>query len=455
MAEESFQELFSRDKNQGSGDEEEEKRYRERARQLEQELLSLIGGAAAAEPATPEAAEKEEKRAESPLQDQLFSLIGGATPAEQVTEVPGVTPAAPQPPSVEAPAEAQPIPSQVEERKGEVKEPAKPSFFSRLVPSRWREKGIAEKRERRIIRKPSRLSLPLILPSLQRVITLSIEGTNLRFLSFARGKVESWGNEPFPARLLREGYVVDPEGMGQVIRSALRSGGITQGKVLCAFPGVGAVSRVLSLPRVAKSELDKVVVREMRRTMALSAETHHLVWQPLPGKGRELKVFLLAVPREPLYAWVHALQAAGLKPQAIDLKPLALARGVNQKDAIIANVESNSIELVIVLNDFPVLMRAVTLGGEAITPEDAAARLLEELDRTLSFYNETNRANPLNPEIAVYLTGELAASSTLVGEVATVTGHPVAPLEPSLRVPKDLPLASFMVNIGLLLKTLR
>lgn len=288
----------------------------------------------------------------------------------------------------------------------------------------------------------------------KRVIALSLEGASLKLLSFSRGEVETWAQVPVNPRFLRGGYVADPQGMGEVIGSALRARGITSGRLVCAFPGLGTISRQLSLPRAAETNLSDVVSREARRLMAYSPDSHYLFWQVLPGKNPSLGVYVLAVPREPLAALAEAVRVAHFKPWFIELKAQALARSVNQRQAIIAHGEANALEMAIVVDDLPVLLRSALLGEESQVPELGAGRLVDELGRTIDFYNSTHREAPLSMAIPVHLTGDLATHPPLAEAVTAATGRAVSPLAPPLPLPAGFPVASFMVNLGLVLRKL-
>ena len=291
-------------------------------------------------------------------------------------------------------------------------------------------------------------------PFRRRIISLSIEGITLRILSFDGGKIERWASVPFNPIFLVNGFVADPIGLGQVIRIALIEREFGKGRLVTALPGLGSVSRVLNVPRVDKGRLGGVVDREARRVMSISPETSHLVWQALPGKAVQQQVYVLATPKEPLYSLVEAIKVAGITPKIVDLKPLALARAVNQQNAIIANGESNSIELAIIVDDIPRMVRSVYLGAEVMNRERVAIQLAEELSRSISYYNDSNRANPLDRDIPIYLTGEAAEDPRLAIMVSDLAKRRVAPLEPALKLPPDFPLAQYMVNIGLVLKAI-
>ena len=264
--------------------------------------------------------------------------------------------------------------------------------------------------------------------------------------------IESWDSVAFDPQILKVGQIADPDGLGAVIRSALEGRDVLKSQVVCAMPGLRSVSRVIIIPKVGKKELPTVVPREVGKLMTVSEDDNYIYWQELPYEGDQMQIFVLVVPKEPLLVFLEALKIAGLTPSVLDLKPLALVRAVNQKEAIIATGESNSMELIIVVDDVPVLIRSVFLGEGVVTQDYAVGRISDELGRTILTYNEINKDNPLDPEIPIYLSGAAAGGVPFALNVAALTGRTVQPLEPPVVYPEGFPIADFMVNVGLILK---
>jgi type IV pilus assembly protein PilM len=286
----------------------------------------------------------------------------------------------------------------------------------------------------------------------ERIISISIEGTDVRIVHSSGISVESWDSVAFDPQILKVGQIADPDGLGAVIRSALEGRDVLKSQVVCAMPGLRSVSRVITIPKVGKKELTTVVPREVNKLMTVSEEDNYIYWQDLPAVGDQMQVFVIVVPKEPLLTFLDALRIAGLAPSVLDLKPLSLVRAVNQKDAIIATGESNSMELIIVVEDVPVLIRSVFLGEGVVTQDYAVGRISDELGRTILTYNEINKDNPLDPEIPIYLSGAAAGGVPFALNVAALTGRTVQPLEPPVMYPEGFPIADFMVNVGLILK---
>jgi type IV pilus assembly protein PilM len=348
--------------------------------------------------------------------------------------------------------------------RAEQKSKAKEAAEARVKPPKKAvAKAKAEKKAKaapRRAKKPAR-GMPRF-PTLQigggkggkRIISLSVEGTDLRLVTFYRDSIESWERVPLNPQFLQMGHVADPEGLGGAIKNALEGKGVKNSHVVCAIPEMRAVSRVISVPTVGKKEMDTIVPREVRRLMTVSEEDNYIHWQALPAGKEQTQVFVLVIPREGVLQFLEALRLGGVKPHALDLKPLALMRAVNQKDAIIANGESYSVELAIVVDDVPILIRSIFIGEGEIAEDYAVGRISDEIRRTIVTYDETNKENPLDPDIPIYLSGAAASSVPFALNVAAFTGRTVQPLEPPIHCPVDFPLSDFMVNVGLILKIL-
>lgn len=375
-----------------------------------------------------------------PLAEEFASLFGKAPPA------PGTTRPSPSPVVVHIP------PASQGKEPPPIVSPVLEPVSGMEVPST--EAGAEVSFEHEVIAgpKPSRTFGGLNFLQ-KRLISLSIDGLNLRLLTMSGSSVETWASVPIPPQLFREGYIANTAGLGEAIEKTLKSQNINPGRLVCSFTSLGSISRILSLPQAARKDMANIVPRELRRG-AVNPDNYSISWQILPSKIGPIQVYVIGVPKEPLLAFVEALRLAKLKPAVIELKLLALARAINQKDAIIAHGERDSLEMAIVVGAVPSLLRGIYLGSDT-TPEQVAGRLTEELERTINFYNGTHRENPLDPQIPIYITGEIANYLKLTSNLLPTLGRNIAPLEHPLKLPEGFPLTTFMVNIGLVLRGYR
>lgn len=288
----------------------------------------------------------------------------------------------------------------------------------------------------------------------RRVVTLSLEGAWLRLLGVRGREVEFWADIPFDERLLQHGQVGDTQALGALIGETFRSRGLPRSRVVAAVSGLGAVSRIVTLTTPGVS-LAEAVEREARKVLPESLVEVTLYWQAIdPRASAAPRVFLLALPREALARVIEMFQVAGIQPVALDLKPLALYRAVACKDAIVANVDGQTLDIVIVVDDLPALLRTISLGDGAGSRDFVIGRLTDELARTVRYYNDTNRATALPMDAPIVLAGEEVADPALGANLEALTGHPVQPPRPPLDYPADFPVERYLVNVGLALKSL-
>lgn len=292
------------------------------------------------------------------------------------------------------------------------------------------------------------------MPFARRLVTLSLEGAWLRILGTRGRSVEFWADVPFDERLLHEGRIGDVQALGALIGETFRLRGLPRSRVVAAVPGLNAVSRIITVTNPGPNLAEAIEV-ETRKFLPESLSDFNLYWQAVdPRSGPTPRVFVLATPREAVQAMIETLQVAGIAPIALDLKPLALYRAIGAKDAVVANLESTTLDIVIVVDDLPVQLRTVYLGDGTGTTEFLLGRLTDELSRTVRSYHDTNRAAPLPVGAPVYLSGEDVGDAGLIANIEALTGHPVQPPRPPLDYPVDFPVERYLVNVGLALKSI-
>jgi type IV pilus assembly protein PilM len=295
------------------------------------------------------------------------------------------------------------------------------------------------------------MKLPFGLGS-SEVVTLSLEGSDVRLLSAEGSQVSLWAETKLAPGLVREGLVVDTAAVGKAIDELLTDYGVSRKKVVTALTGLRAIPRILTLPKIKANLLDDAVRREARKEMPLALDTLYLSWQTVAEKGDQRQIYLLGVSRELLDAHYQALQAAGASPAATDLKPLALVRAVNRAEAVIADLEEESLTIVLVVEGVPVIMRSFPFESGAGPLSQKVNQLVEELTQTIRFYNESHRESPLRDATPVILTGAVMADPAVVASLRATLDRTVELPDCPLDHPANFPVAQYLVNVGLAMK---
>ena len=285
------------------------------------------------------------------------------------------------------------------------------------------------------------------------VVSLHIEGDSVRALVSSGRRVKAWATLPLEPGLVREGVPAHPEEVGTAIDQLLQSLRVKNPRLVVGLSGSHSTHRVLSFPSLPRKLLQKAVLQEASKVMPLSLEEAYFSWQPLSPQNGKQPVFALSVPRELLDAQVQALHQTGVKPFLMDLKPLALARAACLADALIVNVEADSLDIVLVVNWVPQAMRFVPLKSNSHDGAEKAKRVAEEVSKTLGYYQSSHNGKPEEPRFPLILTGQMAGDEALVRALEEEVGRPAEPFAPPLKYPPDFPLAYYAANVGLALKT--
>jgi type IV pilus assembly protein PilM len=288
----------------------------------------------------------------------------------------------------------------------------------------------------------------------KKIGTIDFDGRTIRVL-IARGtEVLHWSSTTVSGELMNQGLIGQPQAMAEQIPGLLGPDGAPRRSFVTSLTAHRATSKVLTLPKVKPKYLEEAVRRRAKQEMPLPMQETYLSWQVIGEQNGQLQVYAFAVPRNIIDRQVETLKAAGLKPRAMDLKPLALARVVNDPNCIVANLEDQGLGVVLVANGTPEILRSVPQTAEEAGPRERVEKLSQELNRTIQFYEEAHRGSPLPADTRVYATGLLLESQEIRELLAQRTPYPVELPKPPLNLPEDFPIASFSANLGLAMKDL-
>jgi len=288
----------------------------------------------------------------------------------------------------------------------------------------------------------------------KKVVTLYINDTSLRLLVARGNRVKKWATLPLESGLIRDGVVVDEAKVVAKIKELFKAKRVRSKKVITGMSGLNSLSQLITLPHLPEAMLAEAVEREAERVLPVPLDELYISWQIIPASGEETLVFLAALHRKTVDAMVKALRQAGVKPYLMDLAPLALTRMVDKATAMVADVRSVELDIVIMVEGVPQLIRSLSLSSKAGSPEDRLSIIREELERTIKFYNSGNPEKPFEPGLPIFVSGELVEAPEARQSLADELKHTILPLPSPLKPPKGFDSSQYMVNIGLALKEL-
>ncbi len=293
---------------------------------------------------------------------------------------------------------------------------------------------------------------PALAPFSRLTIGLTYEGAALKLLVTEGRRIVSWERIPFDPRIVNGTLIAEPYNLGRLLRDALARRGLPKNRIHCALPAAGALSRVVEVPKLGARARRQSVVAEAMRALGISPGRHYVYWQSVDETLDSHVVFVLAVPRDAMRSLIETMRAAEIRPRSVDVTPLALARAVGQPDEIVVELDPTGVDLIVVLDDVPLVMRSVVWGERALTLEEEQEAALELLLNELRGYEDVYVGSRIERTVPIYLAGDMGTGLRLSDRIRTATGHPIGRLAPLVDYPEDFPIAEYLANVGLILK---
>ena len=288
----------------------------------------------------------------------------------------------------------------------------------------------------------------------KKVVTLYIDDTSIRLLVSVGKRIVRYGELTLEPGLVKNGLIIDQTEVTARVKKLLRLQRVRSGKVIVATSGLRCLTRPVILPLLPKNMLADAVIQEAQRVLPISLEEYYVLWETIPSTDDKTHVFLVAVPRKSTDVLFRTLRKAKLNPYLMDLKPLALARMLEEATAIIVDVQPAEFDIVIMADGIPQPIRTISFGNDEMSQQAKLSVIKDDLDRTIKFYDSNNTENPLDACTPIYISGEFADKPELYNSLSVDLGYPVLPLTSPLKPDRRFKQKPGMVNIGLVLKKL-
>jgi type IV pilus assembly protein PilM len=281
------------------------------------------------------------------------------------------------------------------------------------------------------------------------MVTLDIEDTSIRMMVVRGRQVEVAASLPLEPGLVRDGVIVDPVMVGRHIGELMAANGITEKKVMVSISGIHSIYRLVNVPKLPKKLLDEAAMREAERVMPVPLNELYTSWQTISISDIETAICLVGMPRNTVDAMLETLRQAGLQPEAMDVRPLALARVADEGSAIIINADQIGFDIVIMIDGIPELLRSLPFPAGTSSPDEKVSEVKEELDRTIAFYNSSHKASQITTTVATFISGELGDM------LAQTLEYRIKPLPQLLSYTDSINTSEYAANIGLALRQAR
>src|SRR4030043_1338735 len=142
-----------------------------------------------------------------------------------------------------------------------------------------------------------------------------------------REKVVGLAEAILPEGIVKAGEVTDPEKLSQAIASLFQSVRLKDHFVVVGIPENKSYTKVLTLPKLKEDELNEAVTWEAESYLPVAIDQVYMDWKIIGEKDdHELRILLIAVPKEIIDGYTDALRRIQLIPIAFETTALSLVR---------------------------------------------------------------------------------------------------------------------------------
>ena len=284
-----------------------------------------------------------------------------------------------------------------------------------------------------------------------RQVALSVEAGVLRILVLEGRRIQNWLSYP-----LTEGQLEGDAPSSGTIQSAVEAyrsrEGRIRGNVSVCFSSSEALVRTLAIPKLkSRKMVAQAIDWQAEHELFVSKAQVHLFWQPFDAGPDEQNFLLVGLHKDAFAQLYKAVRNAKLRPVLWELKPLALVRAVGRPQVVIANLEVDGTDLIVVSQGVPRLVRSISAQPNS-TVDERSRILADEIAQTVQYYTASQPQHAWDSEAPIVLTGGLAGDPDLVQALRAKCAMPVEPFVCPWPCPPDFPAHTYASAIGLMRK---
>lgn len=279
------------------------------------------------------------------------------------------------------------------------------------------------------------------------MLTINIEDNSLKVTSLSGKRVVFAIEAALGAGWVQNGVVIDRAGVAQVLSSVLAGSGLREKECVACVSGIQSIYRMAFVPRLDRTLLAEAARREMEKAIPVPLDSLYTFWTDIKMSAIETGLCLVGLPFDNVDSVIETLKVCGLRPKYLELKPLAVSRVMDEKTAIVLNVQPAGFDITIVTDGLPEMIRSLPFPSMTLSEADKAIMVKEEVDRTVKFYNSGHPNSPLTEQAFCILSGILRE------RLSTVLGYRSKPPPGLLFYPQGQDDNTFVANTGLAMRS--
>jgi type IV pilus assembly protein PilM len=236
-------------------------------------------------------------------------------------------------------------------------------------------------------------------------------------LEVVDGNVTHWGSRLLAEDVLRNGDPTDPSIVGEAVRQTLDRAGIKARHARLALPDEATVSRQLVMPPMPRRDLNRAMHFMAEKSIPFPIARARWSWDVVEQTRDAVWVYLAAAWGDTVDRYAEVARFAGLVPQVLEPRALAVARALAQEQALLVDAGVRRLQATLLVRGQPAFVDEVKLSGAMVDRREALNRLVQRAYRFQS--TAAGQGGRLAP---LLLAGELELSPVEL----PVGGRPVS-----------------------------
>jgi type IV pilus assembly protein PilM len=279
--------------------------------------------------------------------------------------------------------------------------------------------------------------------------TLYLDDTSIRLLVSQGLKIKKWAEMQLEPGLITDSVVNQEGEVALRVKNLLKSQKVNGRHIALGFSGLHSLTRPTTLPQLPKNMLPEAVFREARRVLPVPIDQMYIAWRQIPCPRGKTRIFIAATPRKTFDSMVKTLKMAGVEPHRASIKPLVLTKSLPVNNAVLIDLQPAEFDIVIMVDGIAQPVRTVSLPQEELSWSQKLNMVINDLDRTIKFYDTNNPEKPLDSALPIYCSGVFTEKPEMLKPLAESTSHPVNLLTPNFKGIEQLDLSRYGVNVAL------
>lgn len=173
-----------------------------------------------------------------------------------------------------------------------------------------------------------------------------------------------------PPGAVENGLIADEALLADAMQRMASRNGFSGNRVAVALGGRSLFIREVLFPRMTTTELRQAIRWDLDKYVPFSPDQLYFdFWVTGPGTTEfEVRVLLVAVPRDVVDSMLRVLKRAGFKTVAVDIEPLAIQRTLPETaECMLIDCGSSVSQVTLFQNHSPVFTRSIPIGGNQFT----------------------------------------------------------------------------------------